>query len=404
MKILIFTNHFYPENFKANDIAFDLAEKGHKVTVCTAIPDYPQGNFHKGYGFFKKRREIVNGVKVIRIPLIPRGKGGGLRLMLNYISFLFFSVFYALGIALFSKFDKVFVHHTSPVTVGVPAVIVKKIQNIPLVFWNLDLWPESLIAAGGIRNKSIIAGVEKLVQFIYNNSDKILISSEGFRESILAKGNYQNKIEYFPNWAEEIFENNKLLAAEQLPNLPKGFKIMYAGNVGEAQNLEMLMQAALKLREQSQIKWIIVGDGRKLPYLKDFVKENKLEETVYLLGRFPFEYMPSFYDKADAMFLSLKDDEIFRLTVPARLQSYMACQKPILAMINGEAARIINKSDSGFVSKAEDVETFVEQVMEMSKLSASELKNLGKNSKAYYHKYFLRSHKLNQIEKILANA
>ena len=404
MKILIFTNHFYPENFKVNDIAFHLAEKGHKVTVLTALPDYPQGKFHKGYGLFKKRREIVNGVKIIRMPLIPRGKGGGGRLILNYLSLLLCSIFYALGLALFTKFDKILVHHTSPVTIGIPAVIVKKIQRVPIVFWNLDLWPESLIAAGGVRNKAIISGVEKIVKFIYNNSDKILISSEGFKESILEKGDYHSKIEYFPNWAEEIFESNQLVADSKLPSLPEGFKIMYAGNVGEAQNLEMLMQVALKLKNYTEIKWIIVGDGRKLQFIKDLVKDNQLEKTVYLLGRFPFEYMPAFYKKADAMFLSLKDDEIFRLTVPARLQSYMACSKPVLAMINGEAANIISKSNSGFVTESEDINGFADKVLKMSKLSKQELVNFSSNSREYYNNYFLRSDKLNQIEDILINA
>lgn len=399
MKLLIFTNHFFPENFKVNDIAFTMASKGHDVTVLTAIPDYPEGHFPEGYGFFKKRRETINGVKVIRMPLIARGKGGGIRLILNYLSLLFSSLFYALWLAFTQKYDKVFVHHTSPIMIGVPAIIVKRIQKIPLYFWNLDLWPESLTAAGGINNKTILKWVNKLVIFTYNNSDKILMSSMGFKTSILEKGDFADKLIYFPNWAESIFEAQK--DDYEIPTLPEGFKIMYAGNVGEAQNLEKLMEVALKLKNELEIKWIIVGDGRKLNWVKNFVSEHQLQETVFFLGRFPFESMSSFYKEADAMLLSLKDTEIFRVTVPARLQSYIACSKPVLGMINGEAANIIHESNCGYTSNANDVDEFVNQILKMSQLSSEELKTLGANARLYYDKHFLRAHKLSELEELL---
>jgi hypothetical protein len=204
MRVLIFTNHFYPEDFKVNDIAFELAKRGYKITVITAIPDYPQGRYYKGYGLSRKRVETINGVHIRRLFIIPRGKGCGINLVLNYVSYFIAALFYVLFHFHQDKYDAVFVHLTSPFFIGIPAVIVKKRQRIPLIFWVLDLWPESLTGGGGINNTLILKSQNKLVQYVYNNCDKILVGSEGFSQSICEKGNYANKIEYFPNWSEYV--------------------------------------------------------------------------------------------------------------------------------------------------------------------------------------------------------
>ena len=202
MKILIVTNHFYPEVFRVNDVAFALAKKGHQVSVLTGIPDYPQGHYFAGYGVFKKSRETVQGVKVIRVPIISRGQGRPFRLMLNYLTYLLSASLWALTTVFRNKYDCILVHETSPVTVGIPAVIIKKIQKIPLYFWVLDLWPESLTAGGGITNPTLLSIFKRIVVYLYENSDKILISSQGFVESITEKGDFGDKVVYFPNWGE----------------------------------------------------------------------------------------------------------------------------------------------------------------------------------------------------------
>ena len=204
-RILILTNHFYPENFRVNDVAFELAAKDFEVTVLTGIPNYPQGRFYEGYGLFKKRKEILSGVKVIRVPLIPRGKGSLFLLSLNYLSYTFCLIIWSFFIALFQKFDSILVHHTSPVFVGIPAVMVKKIQKIKMYFWNLDLWPESVTETTGLKLSLIIKVLDKIVSFIYRNSDKILISSQAFKESITGRGIDEKRIIYFPNWAEDVY-------------------------------------------------------------------------------------------------------------------------------------------------------------------------------------------------------
>ena len=329
MRILIATQYFHPENFKSNDVAFELAKRGHIVTVLTNIPNYPQGKFYKGYGIFRRRIETVNGVKIYRTFVIPRGKGGGIMLALNYFSWAFIASVWAFFLAVFHRYDAIIVHETSPVTQGFPALVVKWMQRIPLYFWVLDLWPESLRAAGGINNKYVLGFFTKVTQFIYNHSTKILMSSEGFRKSIMEKGDYADKLIYFPNWAEDVFAD---ASDYPIPSLPDGFRVMFAGNIGESQDFENVMQAALLLKDRKDIKFIFVGDGRRKPFVEEFIRQHSLEDTVFTPGRFPIEAMPTFFLHADAMLLSLKDDLIFNLIVPAKLQAYMSAGKPVVAM------------------------------------------------------------------------
>jgi glycosyltransferase involved in cell wall biosynthesis len=399
MKGLILTNHFYPENFKINELAFNLAGRGLEITVITCIPNYPEGRFFRGYGFFTNRVETINGVKIYRLPLIPRGSSSRFRLALNYFSFLFSTIVFSVFFAFRNRFDFIFVHQTSPVFIGIPAIIVKKIQKIPLYFWVLDLWPESVKAASGFSNKFIIKLINKIVKWIYSHCDKILISSDGFRESILTKGNFQDKIITIPNWAESVFENNE--TGKDIPPLPDGFKIMYAGNIGLAQDIEHLFSCILKLKDHPQIKWVIMGDGQKLNWAREFVEKNDLHQTVSLTGRYPLEVMPSFFSKADVMLLTLKDSDIFSLTVPERLQAFMACSKPVLAMVNGEAASIITESGSGFVSKPGDEDGFIKNVLKFYSLAPGELNLMGKKGKEYYTQKYTRTKILDKIYDII---
>lgn len=399
MKILIVTNHFYPEVFRVNDVAFALAKKGHQVSVLTGIPDYPQGHYFAGYGVFKKSRETVQGVKVIRVPIISRGQGRPFRLMLNYLTYLLSASLWALTTVFRNKYDCILVHETSPVTVGIPAVIIKKIQKIPLYFWVLDLWPESLTAGGGITNPTLLSIFKRIVVYLYENSDKILISSQGFVESITEKGDFGDKVVYFPNWGEEVFENGIMI--DGLPSLPAGFKIMYAGNIGEAQGFETIMEAALKLRDNNTIKWIFIGDGRKRNYIEEFVEQNSLENSVFLLGHYPIKMMPAFFQEADVLLVSLKDEMLFNITVPAKLQAYMAASKPVCAVLNGEGAAIVREARNGCVVPAGDVDELVHQIIELSELPREELECLGKSGKAYYNQHFRKDVCLEHLYNII---
>lgn len=400
MKILIVTQYFYPETFKSTDLAFELQKRGHEVTVLAGIPNYPEGIFFDGYSFTKNRKQVVNGVKIERALLLPRGKGSGIRLFLNYYSFAFFASLKAIKLARKEKYDAVIVHEPSPITQFYPALIVKKIQKTPIYFWVMDLWPESLEIAGGVKNKKILDYYKKVVQGFYKNSEKILITSKGFRKSILEKGNFEDKLEYFPNWAEESISEGNL--DYPIPELPEGFKIMFAGNVGEAQDLDSIMNAALLLKKNKEIKFIIVGDGRKMPFVKDFIIENNLQDTVYTVGRFPVEAMSTFFSKADLLLVSLKDDPIFNLTVPAKVQAYMSSGKPILAMLNGEGAETLHEADCGFTVPSSDELKLSEVVKKVANLDKKILEEKGKNGKVYFSERFTLKSCIDNLEKILA--
>ena len=379
-------------------MAFELTRLGYEVTVLTAIPDYPGGKFFDGYGFFRKRKETVRGVKVIRAFIIPRGQGGTIRLLLNYLSYFLSSLMVSIRLGLFGKFDRVLIHETSPVMIGVPAVIVKKLQKIPLCFWVLDLWPESLQAAGGVNNPWVLGMFRRMTTWIYRHSDKILMSSKGFESSILEKGDFANKLVYFPNWADKALEGH---GSYQLPALPNGFIAMFAGNMGEAQDFDHIMSAAKLLKDERHIHFVFVGDGRKRPWVEAYRDKYGLQETVHWVGRHPVETMPSFFEKADVMLMTLKDVSIFNLTAPAKLQAYMSASKPILAMMNGEGPRIVAEAECGRSVPAADAEALAKALREMSKMNKTELAEMGLRGKAYQQAHFDLDKSISHLIEIL---
>ena len=400
MKVMLVSQYFYPEQFKCNDVAFDLVKRGYEVTVATGIPNYPDGKFFNGYGIFKRRKEKINGVNVIRIPLVPRGKGRGFEIAINGFSWALIASVWAFFHALRNKYDYVLVHESSPVTQAFPATVIKKMQRIPFYFWVLDLWPESLTSAGGVTNKYILGFFTSMVRFLYKQSDKILISSKGFKHSICAKGNFADKMIYFPNWAEDVIDTD--LASYEIPQLPDGFKVMFAGNIGEAQDFEHILAAAHKLKDNKEIKWIILGSGRKKEWVINYIKENGLQDTVHLMGAYPVDAMPAFFSKADVMLVSLKDELIFNLTVPAKLQAYMAAGKPVVAMLNGDAAQLVDEAKCGLASSAGNSDGLVHNILQLKDMNKDELASLGMNGREFYKKYFDKTRCIDHLCELLS--
>ncbi len=405
MKVCIYTNHFYPEDFKVNDIAFELAKNGYDVTVITAIPDYPKGKYYDGYSLFSRRREKVNGVNVIRVPIIPRGKGNAKRLILNYVSYFFCLSIFTFFHKFFHKYDKVLVHITSPFYPAVCARKLAKWQKIPLYVWVLDLWPESLTSAGGITFKGILNPETRRVQKVYNYCSKILISSKGFEKHICNKGDYKEKLVYFPNWAEELkvcesnFDIKTISPFDKISE--KDFIVLFAGNIGEAQNLGAVLNAAVKLKDYKYIKFVFVGDGRKRQELVDLSHKNGLSETVFFPGRFPLETMPVFMGKASVLLFSLKDELCFNATVPAKVQFYMSQAKPILAMINGEGAELIQEAKCGVAVGAGKSDELANAILVFSKMRENEVLDLGKNGKKFFDENFKKQDRIEQLKKLI---
>lgn len=396
-KILFICQYFYPEIFRGNDIAFYFAEQGHEVHVISGIPNYPSGRYFKGYSLFKKQHEVINGVKITHLPIIPRGNNK-IMLILNYFSYLVLGTIYILWHALFHKYDFIFCQQLSPVVMSFPAVLYKKIRKVPLYTWVLDLWPESLVAAGGINNKKILAFFNWFVKKEYKWSDKILTSSRSFEQSILQYGDYKHKIEYYPQWSDGI---NKAIDKQTLPKLPEGFIIMFAGAIGEAHGFECNMKAALLTQKYKNIKWVIIGDGRKLPWIQQFIKDHRLEDTVFTLGRYPVETMPLFFEKADVMLVSLTDSPLFNLYAPAKISSYMASRRPIITCLNGEGKDVVKEADCGWNVPAGDAEGLANLVIKLSQMDKNILNKKGDNALEYYNENFEKNRSLIKLEKII---
>ncbi len=400
MRILILTQYFWPENFIINDIALALKERGHKVYILTAKPNYPHGNFFKGYSFFFKNNEIWKGIKIYRSPLIPRGRGKGFQLFLNYISFAIFSSLRLLFV--FKKIDKIFVYQPSPVTVGIPGIVAKYRFKAPLYFWVQDLWPESISAAGGINNKFVITFFDNLTRYIYRHSKKILVQSRGFVPYILNQKIEIDKLVYFPNTTDEFYKP-KEAKIELQKKLPYGIKLMFAGNIGEAQSFDTLLNAAFLLKNENiEIHWIIIGEGRMKAEVESKLVDLDLVNNFHLLGSFPSYEMPDFFSCADALVVSLKDNPIFSNTIPSKIQSYLACGKPIIASLNGEGSRIVTEAKAGFVCNAEDAFALKESIKSFLLLSSDERKILGVNGRAYFEQEFSREMLIDKLEQILS--
>lgn len=401
MKILLVTQYFYPEIFRSNDIAFEFVRKGYDVDVLTSIPNYPIGKYFQGYGILKKRREKINGVNVYRVFQTPRGlKHSGLKLALNYCTYAFFSLFWVLWFSVLrKKYKAIIVHQTSPITQALPAILLGKIKRVPVYTWVLDIWPDAMRSGGGFKNEKIISIVDKFVQWVYRRSRNILISSENFRELVNRKANYDDKIIYFPNWCDDLLN---MPNREDSVLLPNGFRIMMAGNLGSAQDIRNVMKTIYLLKWIKEIYWIFVGDGSEKAYIEEFVEDNKIDNVI-LTGKRPFEEMPAYFKQADVMLLTLRAEfPHLKAVVPARLQSYMSAGKPVLGMVDGGSASIINKSKCGICANAADYKTLADNIVYAYE-HQEDIKNMGVNGRLYYEDNFTMQKCLDNLEKIIIN-
>lgn len=397
-RVLLVTQNFYPENFKSNDIAFELQKRGYQVDALVGIPNYPEGEYYKGYGIFKKRIETINGVRVYRAFQTPRGrKASGLGLSINYLTYALCASVWALFFAIFKKkYDSIIVHQTSPITQALPSVIISKIRKTPIYLWVLDLWPN--VAYYNFRTSIAKKIIEKISNVIYYNSYKILISSQGFRKLIDDYIGLNDRIIYFPNWVEDLQEMPIL----STPELPEGYKIMMAGNLGQTQKLETVMQLILQLIDIKELKWIFIGDGSRKQWLENFVKDNFLEKNVFILGRYSFKFMPSFYEQADAMLLTLLTNKThLHATIPARFQSYISSGKPVLAMAGKGVKELIEEIDCGFAIDNDDIKEMADYIRKVVLNNREEFSNKGIKGRDYYMSNFRVDTCIDNLEEII---
>lgn len=388
MKILIIAQYFWPENFNINEVAIFLKENGNEVTVLTGQPNYPEGKFYPGYSFSKPKSEFYNGIEILRLPTISRGKRNAFKLILNYLFFPFIGRFCWKGLLKDKSFDLVFICQQSPVFVGLLGARIKNKLKIPMAMWVLDLWPESIYAVSSIKPFLIALPLKFIVNKIYHSCEMIFISSKSFYSSILKYGYNEDDIHYLPNWADGV--QPKLSKEEicALPTFPDGFKILFAGNIGDAQDIETILDSAEKIKENKFVKWIFIGEGRKRVWLENEIKKRNLSEQVFWYGRYPSVTMPYFFSQASVMLVSLKKNPVFELTVPAKLQTYMANRKPIIALLSGEGNQIVHESNCGFGIPSGDSQLLGDTVTKMSAFSSDQLEILADNGYKYYQNHF----------------
>jgi colanic acid biosynthesis glycosyl transferase WcaI len=403
VKILIVSQYFWPENFRINDLTQELVQRGHSVTVLTGIPNYPAGSVFEGYRQDPKAFGHYGGAAVMRVPMVARGQGP-VRLILNYISFVVGGCLWGPWRLRGQQADVVFVFGLSPVTLALPAILLGRIKRAPVVMLVLDLWPETLAAIGVVRSPRVLGWVGHLVKFIYERCTLVLGQSRGFLASIAKYCSDIQKIRYFPSWAEDVFCQGELVPAPEVPVREGVFNVLFAGNIGEAQDLPAVLDAAESLKHNAAIRWLIVGDGRKSDWLQEEVVRRRLQESVLLLGRFPVERMPSFYAHADALLVSLKKDPAFSITIPGKVQSYLMAGLPLIGMLDGEGAQVILDANAGLVCAAGDAGGLAAAVLEMASMSADQRRQLGVNGRAFAHKEFGRGLLMDRLEGLLGEA
>jgi glycosyltransferase involved in cell wall biosynthesis len=389
MKVLIWTQYFWPENFHINAVARSLHEQGMEVTILTGKPNYPEGKIFEGYKATGIQQEKYSGFEVIRIPLRQRGKNSGKGMALNYLSFIASGYLFAPYVLRGRKFDVVFVYGLSPLLQALPAVYLAWLKRAPLVLWVQDLWPESLVATGFIKNKWILGSVELAVRYIYLYSDSILIQCEGFRASVERLTSKKDSISYFPNSAEATpIELSTTSQGVLIANsVAQWFSVVFAGNIGIAQFCETIIEAANLLQNIKNIKFYLIGNGSMADAIIKNIEEAGLDNVV-MTGQVPTEDMASIYASASVLLLTLRDEPTLSATIPSKLQSYFAAGKPVIASSNGESANVVNKANAGLTCQAGDASALAEAVIKLYEMQPEERVRLGENGRDYFRAHY----------------
>lgn len=401
-RLLIVTQYIYPETFKSSELAFELANRGYKVDVLCGIPNYPDGHYFNGYGIFSKRIENKNGVTFYRCFQTPRKLlPGFIGMSVNYVTFAICATFWVFFYFAWKKrYDAIITHEPSPITQLIPAIFLGKIRKVKVYSWIMDIWPDSVVSSIGETKWTRI--LKKLLNAVtnwtYSGSDKLLITSKGMAELINRDADYSHKIIYYPNWSDDL----KKMPIEKIPELPDGYRIMMAGNIADGLGIDSLVALLYEMKDTPETKFIFVGGGNLQKQMENECKRKGLN-NVYFMGKQPYSKMPAFYNKADAMLLTLKPTTLPHLgvTVPARLQGYMAGGKPVLAMIGKGASELINEADCGYAVPAGEYKTLASYIKNTVLKNREAFAKKGENGRMYYEQHFMKEECISNLEKIM---
>ena len=392
MRILVISQYFWPENFRINDLSKYLSKKN-KVTIITSQPSYPHIQLFKN----KKKINKYGSIKIIRLPTYPRGDSN-FSILLNYLSFILLSAIYSIKFIINSNFDKVIVFGTSPPSGLILAHIIRIFKKVPIYYWILDLWPETLSSLGFNRNNFVYQILQKFMNYSYSKCKNIFCQSQSIKLAVSKKIIDRNSVIYFPSWSENL----PVYKAEKYKQLisKDNFNIMFTGNIGEAQDFESIVKAANILKKEKKIKWIIVGTGRYLKKIKILISKFKLEKNFIFLGSKDRKYIKYLSSLSDCLLISLKSSKIFSITVPGKLSNYMQSKKPILGMINGETKNIIKFANCGYCCSAGDYKMLTKNIYKLKKKSKFQKLKLGMNGYNYCNKFFNKNYYYKNLKNI----
>jgi len=395
----VFTQYFWPESFRINEVVASLADKGAQVNVLTGKPNYPQGAVFSGYKAWGLQRESHGGAGVYRIPLAPR-RNSGVGLAINYLSFVLSGLLLAPWILRGQRHDVIFVYAPSPILQAIPAIFLGWLTGAPVVLWVQDLWPASLSATGHVKNPTVLRAVERLVAWIYRKVDLLLVQSEAFVAPVRALAG-DTPIQYFPNSVDASF--SAPAAGTSVPaGLDAPFPVLFAGNIGTAQAVDVIIDAAERLQQHSDIQFVVVGDGSRRNGMLELARQRGLT-NLHLPGRFPVESMPGFMQRAAVLLVTLADREVFAYTVPSKVQAYLAAGRPIVACINGEGARVVTGAGAGLAVAAEDGAALADAVMTLYRMDSAQRAVLGENGARYFAQHFEHEMLVDRLRGILTD-
>lgn len=405
--ILLITQYFYPETFRVNDLAVEWVKRGYKVTVLTGIPNYPMGKFFEGYDKKHRTRETWNGVNIIRIPLVARGNSSNklvnaVGMTRNYFSFVQSGKKWVKSKeAAELHADLVFTFEVSPMTQAKIGVWYGKKYNVPTFLYVTDLWPENVETVTGIHNRLIIGPIDRMVDKIYRDTGTLFASSQSFVEAIVNRKNPvdRKKVHYWPQYAEDFY---RPMEAQKIDGIDDdgSYKIAFTGNIGTAQGLDVLPKTASLLKGE-KIKFIIVGDGRYQPEFERQIKELNVQDMFTMIPRVQTDKIPAILSACNAGFISFRNIDLWQKTIPSKLQSYMACGKPIIASASGETQRIIDESQCGICAEIGNPEALAEGIRKMMILDNIKM---GENSRAYFETHFAKKTIIDQMDKFFNQA
>lgn len=383
MNVLIISQHFWPESFRINEVAEDLVGKVENLYVLTGKPNYPSGQIFSGYSFWGTQKEYVKGFEIYRVPLMPRGSASSLKMLLNYISFMFFAFFLGPFLLRKKKIDIIFVYGTSPLIQGLAALPFKFFFKSKLIVWVQDLWPEDLSSTGHIKNPFLLKLNEYPAKLLYYFADRVLIQSEAFRPAI-ARLSKNKKLYFLPNPAERsvFYDQQSCPLPPELDFMKNDFVVAFAGNVGNNQSIETIVNAANQLKDNDDIKIVVVGSGSKSEFLKDEIKRLNIS-NLKAVGRYSSEVMPTIFNHCDGLLVTLANKDNLSWTVPCKVQAYMASGKPIIASLNGEGSRVVMDAGCGLVCESENYLDLSKCIFDLYKMSQLKRDDLGKNGRIY---------------------